>query len=260
MAETALDRAHALMEAAPADDAPRLPFFGHLARAELFVLLEAEAVDDTVEPRTFPLQGVSYVVACDTEERLADFAGPLAPWAALSGRTLAPMLAAEGLGLMLNPEVAPSSMVLPPEALVWLAATLVARPGEAEARPVSVAPPAGVPEALLAALDAGLASATGRAREAWLVAVAYADGRAGHLLAFADALPGAEPALAGIVGEALTFSGLAAGEIDVVFLAASDPVVARIAKVGLRFDLPQPDPAAVPQAPGSDPDRPPRLR
>ena len=117
MAETALDRAHALMEAAPADDAPRLAFFGHLARAELFVLLEAGAVDDTVEPRTFPLEGVPYVVACDTEERLADFAGPLAPWAALSGRTLAPMLAAEGLGLMLNPEVAPSSMVLPPEAL-----------------------------------------------------------------------------------------------------------------------------------------------
>jgi hypothetical protein len=64
------------------------------------------------------------------------------------------MLAAEGLGLMLNPEVAPSFMVLPPDALAWLAATLAARPGEAEARPVSVAPPAGVPDALLAALDA----------------------------------------------------------------------------------------------------------
>jgi hypothetical protein len=260
MADTPLDRAHALMEAAPADDAQRLSYFGHLARAELFVLLEREAPGDTVELRTFPLEGASYVVAFDTEDRLAAFAGPLASWAALSGRTLAPMLAAEGLGLMLNPEVARSFMVLPPDALAWLAATLAAHPGEAEARPVSVAPPAGVPEALLAALDAGLATATGRAREAWLVAVAYADGREGHLLAFAGAVPGAEQALAGIVGEALTFSGLAAGEIDVVFLAASDPVLARIAKVGLRFDLPQPASAAAPEAPGSDPDRPPRLR
>jgi hypothetical protein len=50
------------------------------------------------------------------------------------------------------------------------------------------------------------------------VAVAYADGREGHLLAFAGAVPGAEQGLAGIVGEALTFSGVAAGEIDVAFL------------------------------------------
>lgn len=260
MAETPLDRAHAEMEAVADDEAARLRFYGRLASAELFVLLEAEAAGETVTPRTFPLDGASCVLAFDTEERLIAFAGRIAPWAALSGRTLAPMLAAEGLGLMLNPEVAPSAMVLPPEAVAWLAATLAARPDEAEARPVSVAPPAGVPPVLLEALDARLATATGLARQAWLVAVAYADGREGHLLGFVDALPGAEPALARVVGEALTFSGVAAGEIDVAFFRASDPAMARIAKVGLRFDLPEPAAPAAPRPPGSDPDRPPRLR
>jgi hypothetical protein len=144
--------------------------------------------------------------------------------------------------------------------VAWFAAALATRPAELEARAVSVAPPAGVPDALLAALDAKLATAAGLARRAWLVSVAYADGRGGHLLAFTGTLPGAEPGLAAAVGEALTFSGLEAGELDVAFLRETDPAMARIAKVGLRFDLPEPDLGGAPAAPGMDPDRPPRLR
>ena len=63
------------------------------------------------------------------------------------------------------------------------------------------------------------------------------------------------------MGEALTFSGLDAGELDVGFFEASDPLVARLAKVGLQFDLP--DPIAMPSppgAPGMDPEKPPKLR
>jgi hypothetical protein len=260
MTETPLDRAHAAMEAAPADEALRLRFFDALAGAELFLLLETEADGDAITPRTFPVEGEPYVLAFDTEERLAAFAGEIAPYAALSGRALAPVLAVEGLGLALNPEVAPSATFLPPEAVRWLAGTLAERPREVEARPVSVAPPAHVPESLLTAMDAKLATATGLARHAWLVAVSYGDGRDGHLLAVVDAVPGAEAGLARAMGEALTFSGVEAGEIDVAFFRASDPVMARIAKVGLRFDIPIPDQSAAPGAPGMDPARPPRLR
>ena len=260
MTETPLDRAHAAMEAAPGDEAARLRFFDGLAGAELFLLLETEADGDAVTPRTFPLDDTPYVLAFDTEERLSAFAGAIAPYAAISGRALAPMLAGEGLGLALNPDVAPSATFLPPDAMAWLAATLAERPAEIEARPVSVGPPAGLPDALLAALDAKLATAGGLARHAWLVAVAYADGRTGHLLGFVDAVGGAEAGLARAAGEALTFSGIEAGELDVAFFRASDPVMARIAKVGLRFDLPAPETLAVPSAPGMDPDRPPRLR
>jgi hypothetical protein len=260
MTDTPLDRTHAAMEAAPDDETPRLRFFDTLAGAELFLLLEGEAEGPEITPRTVPLDGGPHVLAFDTEERLAAFAGSVAPYAGLSGRALAPLLAEGGLGLVLNPEVAPSAIVLPPEALAWLAETLADRPREVEARPVTVAPPTGLPDALLAALDAKLATASGLARHAWLVAVSYDTRREGHLLAMVDAVPGAEPGLARAVGEALTFSGVEAGELDVAFFRASDPVMARIAKVGLRFDIPEPEAADIPMAPGMDPARPPRLR
>jgi hypothetical protein len=82
------------------------------------------------------------------------------------------------------------------------------------------------------------------------------------MLVFAGALPGAEGTLARAAGEALTFSGIEAGEMDVTFLEPDDPALAAVARVALRFDLPVPEalPEAVPLPPGSDPDRPPRLR
>ncbi|MEO0865181.1 MAG: SseB family protein, partial [Pseudomonadota bacterium] len=59
----------------------------------------------------------------------------------------------------------------------------------------------------------------------------------------------------------LTFSGIEAGALDVGFFDGADPVTERLARVGLRFDLPQPAPAtAGPAAPGMDPAHPPRLR
>jgi hypothetical protein len=60
------------------------------------------------------------------------------------------------------------------------------------------------------------------------------------------------------------FSGIDAGEIDVAFPGADDPITERIARVSLRFDLPEPvtETAQVvtPAAPGMDPTRPPKLR
>lgn len=259
MTETPLDRAHAAMEAAPDDDAARLAFFDRLAGAELFLLLAREAEGAEVTPETFPIDGGAYVAAFDTEERLASFADRIVPYAALSGRALAPLLAAEGLGLALNPE-APSAMVLAPEVMAWLAATLAPGPSQVEERAVAVGPPGYLPDGVLAAIDARLAGAAGLARHAWLVSATYSGGRRGDLVAIVDALPGAEAGLARAIGEALTFSGVEAGVLDVAFFAATDPVMARIAKVGLRFDLPAPEAPAAPAAPGTDPDRPPRLR
>lgn len=260
MDETPLDKAHARMRAAPGDAAARLAFFDRLAGAELYLLLAQEAEGDTVRPETFPVEDAPCVAAFDTEQRLTDFARRTVPYVALSGRTLAATLSEQGLGLALNPDVAPSSMLLSSETLAWFAAALASRPSVLEARPVSVAAPSDLPGPLLSALDAKLALAAGLARHAWLVRVAYADGRTGHLLAFEGTMPGAEPALASAVGEALTFSGVEAGEIDVTFVETADPALARIGRVGLRFDLPRPPALPTPAAPGMDPDRPPRLR
>lgn len=269
---TVLDRAHAAMEAGQDDPQARLRFYETLAASELYVLLEEEveadpqaggqAGDESVAPRCFEVEGQSFVLVFDREDRLADFAGGPAPYAAMTGRAVAEALAEGGLGLGVNLEVAPSSILLPAEAVAWLAGILSERPEELEARATSFRPPAGLPDRLLTALDARLATAGGLADLAYLVAVEYDNGAAGHMLGIIDAVPGAQDALARAVSDGLSFSGLEAAALDVAFFRGTDPAAARLARVGLRFDLPKPERReALPgAAPGMDPDRPPRLK
>ncbi|MFC7703387.1 SseB family protein [Plastorhodobacter daqingensis] len=259
---TPLDTAHAAMTAAPEDDAARLRFYERLADGEMFLLLESEPEGETLVPQVFPLEEGSYVLIFDQDERLAEFVGATAPYAALPGRVIASLLAGQGVGLGVNLGVAPSSMLIPSDAVDWLARTLGHAPTELEARPEEFLAPKGLPEALLTALDGKLARAGGLASTAYLAGVRYEGGRRGHMLAFIDTAEGAEGPLARAAAEALTFSGIDAGEMDVAFFRAQDPLAAVLARVGLRFDLPQPEqPSQVaPQPPGMDPSKPPKLR
>lgn len=259
MTHTAIDHTHAEMSAAPDDDALRLRFYERLADNELFLLLDKDPEGDQIAPRVFELEQGTFVLAFDLEERLAEFAGEIAAYAALSGRALVRMLADQGLGLGFNLEVAPSAILLPHEALTWLAETLEEAPQEDAAKPESLSAPAGLPEALLTALDAKLARAGGLARKAYLAAVRYEGGRQGHLLGFTGTVPGAEASLAKAINEALVFSGLEAGALDVAFVDDADQLAAELAKVALRFDLPEPPAPKEITAPGSDPEKPPRL-
>lgn len=260
MTETHLDAAHAAMEAAPDDAAARLRFYDRLSAAELFLLLETEAEGDNIAPAVFPVDGQSFVLVFDRQDRMTAFAGAPAPYAALSGRALAGMLAGQGLGLGVNLSVAPSSILIPAEAVEWLAEMLKTAAREVAERPVSLSPPTDLPPGLLQTLDARLAAAAGLAASAWLAAVNYQGGRPGHMLVFVGAEPGAEGALTQLVSEALAFSGIEAGTLDVAFVEAPDPFAAKLAKVGLRFDIPEPAAPAEQRPPGSDPDRPPILR
>lgn len=257
---TDIDQAHAAMEASPEDDNARLRFYERLADTELFILLGEEAVDDKITPELFEIEEQRFALVFDREERLSQFVGRVAPYAGVSGRALAQMLAGQGIGLALNLDVAPSAMLIPAEAVDWLVQTLSNTPSETEARISEVSPPTGLPEAVIMGLDRKLAIAAGLARSAYLAAAIYEDGARGHVLAFVDAVDGAENALASAASEALTFSGIEAGMMDVLFVKASDPLAGHLAKVGLRFDLPQPEAPPVPGAPGMDPSRPPKLR
>ncbi|WP_417259409.1 SseB family protein [Celeribacter sp.] len=259
--ETAIDHAHAAMTASPDDDNARLRFYERVADAELFLLLEEAPQDDApVTPRIFPVEDTQFVLAFDREERLAAFAGSV-PYVALSGRALSEMLSGTGLGLGLNLSVAPSEMLLPPEAVEWLSDTLGAAPTETEATPEEITPPHGLPEVLITALDQKLAITGGLARLAYLAGVSYEGGAKSHILAFVDHVPGSEGALAKLVSEALIFSGVEAGALDVAFFRPSDPVCAALARHGLRFDLPEPEALNTgPSAPGMDPSSPPKLR
>ncbi|MBA3908993.1 MAG: hypothetical protein C0524_03710 [Rhodobacter sp.] len=256
---TLLDAAHAAVSADPENETLRLRFYERLADGEMILLLEREAVGAAVEPRVFDIEGGPVVLVFDREERLAAFTGGIAPYAALPGRVIAGMLKGQGIGLGVNLGVAPSSMLLPAEAMDWLAMALEGGPEAAEAVPERFLAPM-VPEVLVAGLDAKLAKAGGLAVAAVLAGVEYRGGRRGHMLAFLDAIPGAESALAGAVREALVFSGLEAGELDVAFLRSGEPAALAIIRAGLRFDLPVPEVPEAPGAPGMDPARPPKLR
>ena len=261
MTETLLDKAWRASEDAPDDGAVRLRYYARLIESELVLLLEKEAEGDNITPKVFDLEDGPIVLAFDLDARLTEFTGLPAPYAALSGRALVDMLAGREIGLGLNLGVAPSSRLLPPEIITWLAQMIAERPEELTSAVASLHPPKGLSEDLLVALDQRLARMEGLARMAYLTGVEYATGARGHMLAFIDPAPGAETSLARAVQGALGFSGVEAGMLDVTFLAADDARAAECARVGLRFDLPQPHRRAKsPAAPGSDPDRPPRLR
>ncbi|WP_281991395.1 SseB family protein [Sulfitobacter geojensis] len=260
MAEmTPLDVAHAAMIAAEQDDGARLRFYERIADVELYLLLEAEPDEDQINP---VLLDGGYVIVFDRAERLAAYVGDAAPYVALSGRAIAGMLDGQDLGLAVNIGVAPSEILLPAGAMAWLRDTLSQQAGEVEARIETVLPPKGLPEALITAIDGKLATATGMAAGAFLVAVEYQGGGRGHLLAFVGAIPRAQDALVRAASEALTFSGIEAGAMDVSFFGPDDPTVAKLAKVGLRFDLPQGEGLQhTPRMPpGSDPSKPPILK
>lgn len=252
---TPLDALHAAMVARPDDETARLSYMARLIGTELFLLLEREPDGDVADPRLFETLDGRFVLAFDLEERLAAFAGGPAPYAALSGRALASRLAGQSIGLGVNLGTA-NEELLPSEALDWLAERAGAAPSLATSRPQEIHPPSAIPEMLLSTLDARLAAAEGLASSAWLVGVTWETGARGDLLVFIDARPEVEAGLAQSVAEALAFSGLEAGAIDVAFRAATDPLAARLAKVGLRFDIPEPRDTTL----GRDPAEPPRLR
>ena len=255
-----LDQAYGEMQAG--DAAAGLRFYRLLADATLFLLLEREAEGARVDPRVFDLPDGPVLLAYDSEERLAALGqGPL-PYAALPGRLIAQQMLGQGLSLGLNfGSGAASEVLLPPEALRWLCEMLEAKPLEVEATPAQFYAPRGMPDALSDALRFTLGGAAGLARAAFLAGVRYSDGRLGHMLAVIDALPAAEEALARALGEALVFSGLDAGELDVTFLASGDAVVAELARVAVVFEVPERavEAAVERAAPGMD-GKPPRLR
>lgn len=264
--ETPLDIAHAAMEADLSNDAARLGFYERLADGELFLLLKEEAKADAVNPEIFELEAAEgeepdrYVLLFDREDRLAAFAEGPAPYVALPGRVVATMITGSGIGLGVNLG-APSSILIPPAAVDWLAQTLGPSPEEVENQVRALEAPGGLEERVLTGLGAKLASAAGLCHHAILARAVYDDDTTGLVLAFIDADPDAEAALARAAQEAMTFSG-SGDRLDVAFFDRADPVAQRLSKVGLVFDMPAPvapEPAK-PKAPGSDPAKPPILK
>lgn len=255
---TELDQAHQAMTDAPENDAARLRFYARLADTEVFLLLAGEPEGDKIAPEVFEIADGKFALIFDTEDRLTDFTGRPSPYAGLPARALAGMLGGQGIGLGLNLQVAPSEMLIPAEAVDWLVETLGHTPDEAEARLTGITAHR-VPETVLAALGEKLSRIVGLADYALLAGATYEGGGTGHVLAFVGADEAAHAPLAHAAGEALRFSGIEAGQIDVMFTTEGDALTERLARTGARFDLPKPQMRPDPIAPGSDPSKPPKL-
>ncbi|MFT3974435.1 MAG: SseB family protein [Amaricoccus sp.] len=253
--QTPLDLAHAAHEAAPEDAALRLRFHERILDTELIVPLAAPPEDERIEPQIFGLSDGPVVLAFDRDDRMAEFLGAPADFAALTGRRLVALLAGHGTGLALNLG-APSAALLPPEAVDWLARIAAEAVPEASARASDIGPPGIVPRPLLDALGPKLAAMADRLASAHLVSARLGDGPPALLLALVGVPVAARPAMAAAVAEAVRFSGLDDAALDVTFPDAGSALAAAVAREGLRFEMPAPveEPAPVRE------NRPPRLR
>lgn len=258
---TELDRAHERMQADETDTAARLGFYERVADTEFFLLLERKPEGDTLNPLIFPVENGKFALIFDAEERLSEFAEGIVPYVAMSGRAVANMLNGKNIGLGINLGVAPSSILLPGDAVGWLLEKISTGPEMSGDRPIDLKPPTDVPEVLLQALNTKLALAADMAKCAYLVKTRFLDGRPGLMLGFVNASPASEVALSQAVSEALIFSGIEKGTIDVAYFRQQDEICTVLERVGLRFDLPTTSKKVRSvSAPGMDPDRPPRLR
>lgn len=246
-----------------------MQFYHIFAETPLTLLLQTEAAGEDLMPLTFDLPTGAMILAFDSEDRLAAWAasqgqGAL-PYAQIPGRVLAGLIAGQsGLDLGLNFGAGSASeMVLPHDAMVWLADMLAVAPQQQAAQITQVLPLGAAPAGVMAALSRGLSGAGGLAEAAVLGRVAYHSGAQAHVLAFFGAATAAEAPLARAVAEALAFSGLEAAALDVIFPPqgrTSDALRAQ----GLPIALPAPpvsaEAAQHPRAPGMDKDAPPKLR
>jgi len=264
---TPLDRAIARMDADPQDDAARRAFYGLLAAAELHLPVRDETAAEPA-PEILELAEGRFVPAFDGEDRLAAFSGRPTAQAVITGAALARALSGRGIGIALNPGVAPGAFVMPPDAVDWLAAVLETAPPAEPARIAAVLPGAGAGPDLAGALAVRFASLPPQLAAAVLIRATLTDGRQAPVLVFAGAAPAARPALARAAAEAAVFAGSDSGAgagLAVAFPAPGDDLARQALRHGWLLNPPLPDPDAAPPAappagPGTDPARPPRLR
>ncbi|WP_424931043.1 SseB family protein [Amaricoccus macauensis] len=263
MTETAIDAAFNATQADPDDTGLYMRLLERIMDAELFLLLAEEPERDHIEPHLFEMDEGQFILAFDRGERLAEFLDEPSPYIALPGRRLVEMISTQQVGLALNLGVAPSEMLLPPEAVRWMAQLGEGDPELHEARITGIAMPRHLPSGLMASLDPKLAALSSVIDQAHLVEAEFSENDNALLLVLFGVPEGARKDVAAAIGEAVRFSGVEHARLDVTFLDNDAPSRAQIEAVSVRIELPDDRTNHHPQAPvepGSDPDKPPRLR
>jgi len=246
-----LATAHAAMQS---DETASLGFWDLFARSELILALNAEPEGLTIDPQVFETSEGAFALGFTTEAALADFAGGIAPYAAIPGRAVAAILGQGGYGLALDPGGA--AILLGPDELRWLTETLATAPETGEAAIRDVLPPGDVAPGLLEAIGARLVPGLFEA----LVLARARDGAGAEtpLIAVLGPAMDAEPPLAAALSEALAFAA-ASSDWQIGFFPVEGPLSQALLRQGMRLDIREAAPPK-PVAPGSDPTKPPRLR
>ena len=78
---TPIDIAFSDMNADETNDIARLRFYERLIDCELFMLLEAESDGQSIRPDIFDVEKQQVALVFDKEDRLADFANSIVPFA-----------------------------------------------------------------------------------------------------------------------------------------------------------------------------------
>lgn len=257
MSETPIDSAFQRLAADPDDPGVSLQFHERVLDAELLVPLAAETggVDDLM-PQVYDVADGRFVLAFDRDERMAAFLEAPVPFAALTGRQLAGLLAGKGAGIVLNPG-APSETLLPAATVGWLASMVAGAPLTVKASLHDIGPPETPPAALVDALGPKLAAMAEVIGDAHLVSARHDGKEARYLLVLSDVSEAAHPGVAAAIAEAVRFSTTGSG-LDVAFVASGSPAGRAAARAGLLLDLPRPRRREI-AGPGMDPDRPPKL-
>ncbi|MEM9342805.1 MAG: SseB family protein [Pseudomonadota bacterium] len=249
-----LVQAYLRMQASPGDERARMAYFARLADARLFVPLEEASDGERIAPLLSEAEGVACVQAYENVTQLA--ADQPTPHVELDGRDLARMLGGSGLGLSVN---GAGGHVLSPQLVAWFSDALDAQKVEEAEAPVAVYTPR-VPDEFLARLSEKLAAQAGLAEAAWLVDAEYRDETRGPLVIVVAVEPGFDGRLRDAISEAAAFQSGEPLPVTVAFLDPANVAVERVARVGLRFDLPKAERPPEPKPPGMDPETPPRLR
>ena len=234
-----LKKAFEEMSQNPENNDARLNYYGVLADANLFLLLEQEPSNEILEPKFIQLEGKNFALAFDSEENLSEFYGEAAAFAQITGRVLAKMLLDEKIGLGINLGVSEGELLLPYSVIEWFVSVLEETPDVLQNSPKKFFSANAFPEIMLKVLQEKLAPAVGLFDEIWICGVEYDDDETSHLICLMGAQKPAEQAMIKSIKEVLSFSDINLGNTDVAQFNYDDEACSIIREIGIKLEFPQ---------------------
>ena len=234
-----LNKAFEEMSRNPENNDARLNYYGVLADANLFLLLEQEPRNEILEPKFIQLEGKNFALAFDSEENLSEFYGEAAAFAQITGRVLAKMLLDEKIGLGINLGVSEGELLLPYSVIEWFVSVLEETPDVVQNSPKKFLSANAFPEIMLKVLQEKLAPAVGLFDEIWICGVEYDEDEFSNLICLIGAQKPAEQAMIKSIKEVLSFSDINLGNTDVAQFNYDDEACSIIREIGIKLEFPQ---------------------